>query len=245
MKRTLLDLTQNILSALDGEEVNSFSDTTESRQVAEIIRNTYYNIINRADLPEHKGIFSLVASTDGTKPVLMTKPSDVVRIEWIKYFNDEQEDYEYVTLIPLAQFLDFTQGGDPTDTTTGILVFDDKNFYYSNDGQPTLCTILNNNTVLFNSYDSTYDDTLQASKTMVFGQRVPVFEMEDSFYPELDAQQFPLLLTEAKATAFLELKQVANDLALRESKRQWNNLQRVKDLRQDNPLDSLPNFGRR
>ncbi len=51
------------------------------------------------------------------------------------------------------------------------------------------------------------DTTLQTSKTLCYGQIIPTFTLEDSFIPDLDDTQFPLLLNEAKAIAFVELKQ--------------------------------------
>src|SRR5882672_472594 len=112
MKYSLLELTQNILSRLDSDEVNSISDTTESQQVAKIVRNTYFNIMSRANLPENKTLFQLTASGDNALPVYMIRPDTVSRIEWIKYnkmtVTDTSDVYEYVTIVPLQQFLEMT-----------------------------------------------------------------------------------------------------------------------------------------
>ena len=53
MKYTLLEMTQDILSNMSSDEVNSISDTPESLQVATIIKQKYYDIVSRGDLPEH------------------------------------------------------------------------------------------------------------------------------------------------------------------------------------------------
>src|SRR6516162_4755577 len=92
MKMTLLDMTQSILSSLGSDQVNSIGDTVESTQVAECLRTTYYNMIGRYDLPEHNQFVQLVASTDPTKPTLMTMPDGISRIEWVKYFDTNPED---------------------------------------------------------------------------------------------------------------------------------------------------------
>ena len=44
-KRTLLELTQSILNDLDGEAVNSIFDTEEAIQYANVVRDTYFNIV--------------------------------------------------------------------------------------------------------------------------------------------------------------------------------------------------------
>src|SRR6266705_2351490 len=87
MKRNLLDLTQSILSSLSSDEVNSISDTTESLQVAEAIRTTYFNIITRIGLTKNTQLIQLNPSLDASTPVLMYVPDGTSRIEWLKYFN--------------------------------------------------------------------------------------------------------------------------------------------------------------
>ena len=85
MKYTLLELVQNILSSMDADEVNSITDTVEAQQVAKIVRTVYMDIMERANLPEHYGLVNLQASGTTLKPVLMTVPSSVQDIIWIKY----------------------------------------------------------------------------------------------------------------------------------------------------------------
>jgi hypothetical protein len=248
MKLTVLDLVQNILSSLDSDEVNSITDTVEARQVAMVVKTAYFNIMARADLPEHKKIFHLDASLSGDLPVLMSSPENVRHIEWIKYDVRMEElldpQFRYVTIVPLAQFLDMTQMMNPIETNVDSFTFNGILFYFKNDVHPCYCTILDDHNIIFDSYNGALDTTLQASKTMAFGLTTPTFLMEDSFIPEMDEQQFPLLLNEAKALAFMELKQMPHEKAEQESRRQWRTLQRTKDLEKPRYFDQLPNFGR-
>ena len=50
MKKTLLQIVQNILSDLDSEDVNSISDTVEAMQIARVVENTFYNIVATRDV---------------------------------------------------------------------------------------------------------------------------------------------------------------------------------------------------
>jgi hypothetical protein len=252
MKLSLLELTQNILSSMDSEEINSVSDTTEAKQVTKVLETVYYNIIARSNLPEHRQIFSLDASGETALPVVMYRPDHVTKLEWIKYNIEDEEPvtepfYAYVTLLPLQQFRDMTDSFDPTEDDVEQLSLNGFTFFYKNDKMPEFCTVINDDTLIFDSYDSEVDDTLQASKTVCYGVIAPTFDTDDdNFIPDLDEQQFPLLLNEAKSLAFLELKQMTHEKAEQESRRQWRTLQRTKQLA-DVPtsFDQLPNFGRR
>lgn len=250
MKLTNLQYVQNILSALSSDEVNSVGDTTESAQILEILRTTYFNIIARAELPEQKKPFQLDPSLSVLEPTLMYLPATVKSMEWLKYFDTTDAMYKYVTIVPLQQFADNVNNYDPTAAEVGTLTLsigaEDFTFYYKDDRQPNLCTVVKDYYVIFDSFDNTLDTTLQASKTMAFGLTTPAFLMTDSFVPDLDESQVPLLLNEAKSLAFFELKQVLHSKAEQEAKRQWNTLQKNKSV--DNKpsyFDQLPDFGRR
>lgn len=252
MKYSLLDMTQTILSSMSGEEVNSISDTTESRQVAEIIRTAYFNIIARTNLPEHRELVQLVASTDADSPVLMLRPDNVGRIDWIKYNKSITEEpeintepqFEYVTILPLEQFLDMVHRFDIEQDNVDSFTLNDNRFYFANDAHPMYCTVVGDYYFVFDSYNSEFDTTLQSSKTLCAAEILPSFEMDNSFVPDLDTQQFPLLLNEAKSLAFFELKQMPHEKAEQESRRQWRTLQRVKHVNRPSDFDKLPNFGR-
>ena len=246
-------MTQSILSSLGSDEVNSISDTTESLQVAEIVKQTFFNILSRSKLDVQEELFQLTDSTDITKPVLMFRPDNVAKLEWIKYYDNssppDSVQYKYVTILPVRQFVDMVNSFNPvqTDTDTFNLVVEGKTytFNYKNNKQPQFCTVIENYTIVFDGFDSGIESTLQASKTMCWGEVLPTWSMTDTFIPDLDDQQFPLLFNEAKSLAFLELKQMSHPKAEQESKRQWGTLQKDKSLT-DKPtyFDQLPNFGR-
>ena len=75
MRYTLLEMTQLILSAMDSDEVNSISDTTESLQVANMARSVFYDMCVDMNFPCYETLLQLEASGDSAKPVLMTMPS--------------------------------------------------------------------------------------------------------------------------------------------------------------------------
>lgn len=252
MKRTVLDYSQTIASALGSDEFNSISDSTESMQIAEILKTSFFNLISRADLPDQTKPFQLDASISLTEPNLMTIPDGVKSMKWLKYLNEltTSNQYEYVTILPLQQFADYVNGYDTTQSNVDTLLLnvegENFRFNYKVDIQPRYCTVIKNFYVVFDSLDSSLDNTLQTSKTMAFGLSSPVWLMEDSFIPELDDQQVALLLNEAKSLAFFELKQMPHTKAEQEARRQWSKLQKDKSVdNKPSDFDQLPNFGKK
>jgi hypothetical protein len=256
MKYTLLEMTQDILSSMSSDEVNSISDTTESLQVANIIKQKYFDIISRVPLPEHSKLIQLDPSLTPAQPVLMYVPEHVAEVKWLKYFNSDHTTtaapgYLYVTILPNDQFLDMVSSFNTGETNVETFTLTDSDarsftFNYKNDRQPCYCTILNNYYVIFDSYDIIQDDTLQASKTQALGRIVPHWSNTDLFIPDLAEEQFQLLVNEAKSLAFFELKQQPHQLALQEAKRGWSNVQKNKAVtNRPTYFNELANFGRR
>jgi len=281
MKMTNLDYVQNILSSLGSDEVNSVSDTTESLQVLTILKTTYFNMIGRLHLPEHGQLIQLDPSLDATMPVLMYIPAQVTKLQWLKYFNNVpvnsgvgtpfQHDlnvdvtasggstvsppgYNYITILPIKEFIDMTNSFNPSNSNVLSFTFTDSNnnfpgnysFYYKNNKQPQFCTIIGDYYVIFDGYDASTDSTLQSAKTMGYGEISPTWSDTDTFIPNIDDEQVPLLLNEAKSLAYFELKQSPHTKAEQEAKRQWVSVQRDKATNnRPSYFDQLPDFGRR
>lgn len=255
-KLTLLDMTQDILSSLNSDEVNSISDTTEAMQVARLIRSKYYDLIVRANLPEQQTLIKLTASTDPDKPTLMYVPDGVIRIDYLKYFDADTSfgsvtpGYKYLTPLTISDFLDLVNSFNPSEAEVGTMVFteggNDFTFYYKDNSQPKYYTVIENNYIVFDTYNSDLDTTLQNTKTMAYGLMVTPFTFTDNFIPDLEDDKFPLLLNEAKALAFYELKQQPHPKADLEIKRQWSALQNDKRvLDKPTAFEALADFGRR
>lgn len=255
MKKTLLDLVQRILSSMDSEEVNSISDTTESMQVAYLVQEAYENIITRANLPELYTIYQLEASGSIAKPIVMTIPTGIDNVLWIKYnkvrAGDTDPVWEAVYWMEPADFLEMVQGYAPSDpiVDTATITYRGNNMpiYYTNNAAPQYYTSIDDRTLVFDSYDAAVDTTLQKSKTEAYGMALPTFTLDDDFVPDLDARQFPLLYQEAKALAFAELKQTTNAKAEKEARRQWISSQHNKNGGRANVpyRDTLSNYGRK
>ncbi len=253
MKYTLLQLTQAVLSSMDGDEINSITDTVESQQVATAIRTVYFDIVSRSGMPELDSFVNLDASGDAAKPTLMTLPSDVLELYSLKYDKHTTLDTSLLMLPvvykPLEDFMQDSYALDPDDTTVdsmSISSTDTVTVLYRNDKAPDFYTTYDDNTLLFDSYDSDVDTTLQASKTLAFVRTSPTFTLDDGFTPDLDEPQFALLMNEAKALCWAEYRQIQHGKAEVNAKRGWTRIQKTKFATETAaPLDRLPNYGRK
>lgn len=260
MKYTLLELTKAILSSMDSDEINSINDTVESQQVVEIIKTVYDDIISRGDLQSNKTLFNLVPSGDTTKPTLMSKPENLDRVEWIKYnrmlTGDVDPLWEDMVFMPQGDFIEYIHNFNPSQTDVGTFDYVAEGnvitFAYKNNSSPQYYTTIDDNILVFDSYDSSVSSTLEASKTLAFGPRRTAFVAEDSFEPVLQPNQFALLLNEAKSLAWAELKQTGHAKAEQTARRNWQHLQKTRvgiptglPGSGGHPFDRFRNFARR
>lgn len=254
MKYTLLELVQSVLGSIDGDEVNSYSETTESLQVANIIRDTYFGIVSKLDAPEHFTFFELEASSSSS-PTLMTLPTFVASFSELKYNNVELPDtspiMKTVTALPVNIFMDKMHQLNTDDDNVGSYQFTTDNantidILYMNDKFPEFYTTFDDYNIIFDSYNSVEDTYLVKNKSLGYGQIIPTWTFNDSFTPDLDSRQFQILLNEAKELAAAELKQSSHSIAARNARRAWINAQRTKQaVKIPTFWDSLPNYGRK
>lgn len=222
-KMTLLEIVQNILSATDSDEVNSISDTVESLQVANVVRETYDEQFNNITEPSFKGLIQLEGLSDVIRPNYMRVPDTVGNFEWIRYRDDRNDGrFGVVDYYEPEEFLErqfqYTTSSDNTFLTTDPV--SSVQYYIKTNISPRIYTLFDNNYIAFDSYDSDYDTTLHAAKTAAFGAKLQPFLLEDDFIPSLDANLFPLLLAEAKSTSFINFKQITSTKEEQRARRQ-------------------------
>jgi hypothetical protein len=217
MRMTLLELVQDILGSMGSDEVNSIADTTESLQVANLVRNNYYEIIGEVQPKEIESVFHLDSSGDNTKPTLMYLPSHVLDIERLKYnVGDSVTDTNFRDLcfLPIDEFIDYMNGLDVNESwvaSQGVTINGQTfNIKYRNDQSPHYFTAIDDRVILFDAFDSSYETTLTSSRTYGVGHVIPTFSMTDAYIPDLDPRHFVLLLNAAKAQAWAEIKQTVN-----------------------------------
>lgn len=236
-KKTLLQMVQNILSAMDSDEVNSISDTVESMQVAEIVRETFEELLTTLSIPERRGLVHLESLGDTDRPNYLKIPDSVKSVLWLRY-NDRE--IMYITPEEFIQYVIDTSGNVEVED------FQKVKYFIESDRDPKYWTCFDDKYLVFSSFNRDAESTLQESNSLAYASINSPFYLEDDYIPNIDDNLFPLLLAEAKSACFINLKQVSNANEERRARRQLvraqNELSRTTTGR---PADRLPHYGRR
>lgn len=245
-RMTLLEMTQNILAALESDTVNSIGDTVDALMVAEELKTTYYELFASRVIPSNERLRTLDSLSDSNYPNYLKIPDNVQSVSWIKY-QDEDGRYVDLTFLPADEFVyratrdlnePYVQVVDITNPAIRLNI--------RNDTTPRFWTTFDNRHIVTDAYNADADTTLQESKTLCHALELPQFLLEDDFVPDIDVVLFPLLLAEAKKACFVNQKGVANANEERRARRQLvrtqNDLWRADQRR---PYNRVPNYGRR
>src|SRR5210317_2192919 len=116
MKKTLLELTQNVLTSINGDDVNSISDTVEAQDVAQIIRDTYEEMISNRNWPHLKDLDQLEGVSDTTRKTHLKLPDSVREVISVKYnvrtSTDTKDKFKEITYKYPEDFLDLVNNRD-------------------------------------------------------------------------------------------------------------------------------------
>jgi hypothetical protein len=256
-KYTLLDMVQSVLSDLNEDLVNSIDDTGTSDQVARIVKETYFHLHDSRIWPHTQKLMTLVSSADSNFPTHMKLPDSVALVNDVRYNTKDQitdadglDNYTSITYITPEEMLDRMQQLNPSnaevvtvtdapdvESTAGI------KYFIRNDKDPEYWTSFDDEWLVFDSYDVSFDDTLQSQKSLVLADVDPAWTHSDTFIPDLPAKAFSLLLEESKKAAAFKINQGLDPVANERARKQRTWLAGEKHRRADRSV-SYPNYGR-
>lgn len=244
MTTTVLDIVQDMLSAIDSDEVNSIGDTTESQSAARLVKNVYDNIIDEYALKSTATLFQL-DSTGLTTPTSMTLPEGIHGIKWIKYDISapaDPADYATMLYVPPDAFIDQLSAradGDEIVISGSIVI------RVLTDRAPSMWTTFDDNTIVFDSYNAAYDATLQTSKTNCYGEGKPILVMDDTTPIALSPRYISLLKNECLAMAQDLWKDGVTPKVEQQAQRSRVRSQRTKHIDAQTSSVVLPDYGRK
>lgn len=214
---TLLEMVQDILNDADSDPVDSYLDTVESQQVAQILKTTYFNIIDGKDWPHLFNLFQLT-ETSASTPTHLNIANTVVKVMWVKYdkasATDTRTKYLDVTYKEPEEFVNILNAR-VSDATNIDIITDPSGLplLIYNDKAPTYYTSFTDDTIVMDAYDSAVETYLKTAKNQCHGKIYPSVTLSDSLYFDLPTEMYSYLLAEGKATSFQVLKQIVNQKA--------------------------------
>lgn len=204
-KPTLLDFTQDILSDIDGDNVNDITDTIESAQIATVIRNVYRSLVEEFDLQSIEVAFQLEASATATRPTHMTVPSAVFDVKTVRYnrhtLGATAAQYDTIPYSTPSQFLELVSNNDSSSASYVAVTDPDSGFVLSirnNQAPGTWTSFDGGETLVFDSFDSAVDNTLQTSKTQCLGSKRNDISLDSAAIIDLPETMSQLVYNEAR-----------------------------------------------
>ena len=122
MKLSLLEIVQDILNDMDGDNVNSINDTIESQQVAQIVKTTYLEMMANRNWPHLHTAFNCTSYISTSYPTSLVLPETIKELKWIKYnkrtATDTKDKWEDLTYLQPEDFFHICAGRDSSASNT-------------------------------------------------------------------------------------------------------------------------------
>lgn len=248
MRMTLEYMVKDIHNDLDFDEINTIDDTPEAAQVAQIIRTTYYSMMSSDNWPHLRKTIKLVPYSATSQPTHMSLPKGVTQLCNIFYNcateGETRLHYKEIKYLDPDAFLRKSNSLN-SDASNVKVIKDDTGvvLMIRTDLAPTYFTSFDDNTVVFDSYDSSVDEAMMSSKVQAMAYVMPAWETRGDFIPDLPDEAFIGLLEEAKSRAALKLRQMPDEKAEMDAQRQARRMSR-KNWKVAGGIKK-PNYGRR
>lgn len=248
MSQTLLELVQDILSEIKGDEVNSIADTEEAETIARIIRTTYRDLSSHTSWPHTRRAVSLTPRSDVNFPTHFVVNDDVKEVLTIFYdvrkVGETRRQYKQMTYKEPDEFLIILNKRDNTSANVDIVTDDSGiELLISNNKAPQYYTSFDDTNLIFDSYDKAVDATLKEAKLQAQGYIIPEFQLVDSFVADLPPDAFSLLYQESLSKVQLKLREFQDLKAEQEASKQSRWLSR-NSFRVEGGI-RYPNYGRK
>jgi hypothetical protein len=194
---------------MDSDQVDSIADTAEAGQVSELLRDVYFELLNRQEWEFLKGPVTLTAAGDTTKPTKFTVQEGLRHLHNVWYNVASGSDVERRELkwVEPVEFLNSYGSGAAGDGKLLVTDGTQLQFYVRTDRMPSVYTTFDGETVWFDAYDSSVETSLVTSKVSAFGVSIPTFSLTDDFVPVLPNHMVPLLQSTLNSVSHVYLKQ--------------------------------------
>ena len=209
MSRTLLYTVQRVLENLDLDDVNSINDTPDSILIAREAEDTIYDLISRNEWPQRQDLIQVESVSDPLNPSALRLSDDTLNITSIRYDVTEtgasDKTLKELTRLDPEDFLNKIYNRKSSETNVVTVDYNGADLFIYNDKAPEYYTVFDNQTIILDSFDSSVESTVNGSKTVVRGSKIPSFVMDDLYVIPFDINTYPLFLAELTAACSLSL----------------------------------------
>lgn len=227
-KMTLLQMVQNILSAMNSDDVNSISDTVESLQVANEIKTTFFELYGNRDIATFESLVNLESPGSAATPHLLKVPSTVSYLRWLKYRDyDATNEILYKDLQYLEpedfikRIVEQSESSSGLYQSVTLTATSPVTFPIRKDRCPSYFTLFDDDqTIVCDAYDADNESWLTGANSLAWGVLYKSFDLTDDFVPPIDAHLFPHFLHECRSVCFINIKEVANSKEEQRARRQ-------------------------
>ena len=235
MSKTLLQIVKVANHTIGGGDIKSIflnaGGTEDSEEIAIFARELWQYMQGRTDWPHQKKLIQLDALADSEKPNYLKLPDNVSEIVKNSLRYREQQ----VTYLESDAFLDFTNsrntivkddnGIESNSYEDNVEIVDSMagvNLYIRNDKNPTYWTTFDDEYLVFDSYDSVNEDTLQNENSSALAYVNDDLVIADDSVVDLPIGLMSLFQAELNREAHLRIKREISPIDEKRALAGWN-----------------------
>ena len=226
MKMTVLEMIQEVLSDIDGDEITTWDYTIESTQVNTILKATFYNMMSNRNWPHLRRSIQVTSLAATATPTHLVLQDTIKELCFINYdtavTTDTRKRYTPIKYLSPDEFIHMTnQEDDSLPEVQVVTELGGVEIMIRNDRAPTYYTSFDDENIVMDSFDSVIATTLETAKVQAQAYVLPTWtDDDDTFIPDLPDDAFRALVEATKSSASLRLTQTADQKAEQEATRQ-------------------------
>lgn len=245
MAKTVLEVVQNALTAINDDAVSSIYDSPESEDMAALAKEVFEDVSVWDEWPDEFAMVSLYPVSDDAAPTVFKIDNDFRFIENVQYLVEEHgrryfKDIDYLIPLEFIDRSDQMMNEDKAQKSTGYGI-KGTHVYVGTEHEPSFFTSFDNRHIIFDSYNSSVERNVQQHKCRVYACRVPEFKIEDNFVLDYPQEYMSLYMAELRVAATYFFNQQDNPRDRKLSLRMLNKLRAHRGRTVNEQKENWPN----
>lgn len=220
-KKNLLQMVQDVGAAISSDEITALGETVEAEDIQTIVLAQLEDLVTRQDWEFLKDKLSVL--NDGTHSISLNIPDAVSNLQTVRY-KCIDNSYRTLTYLDPLDYLHRMQQLKTTEPNSDTVVVNGVTLVAKTNQDPRFWTILNDDEVFVDAYDSSRDATgVVGSQSVILMTGYLDYTGNDqpTWIAPIPEKLFTLWLQECIAEAFVKLRQVEDPREERKARRQY------------------------